>query len=422
MSDRTLEIDGVSKEYRLGSFGRRTLQRDLQSWFARVRGREDPNRKIYAREQVKGEYFLALNGVSMAVDRGDAVAILGRNGAGKSTLLKLISRITAPTAGEIRVKGRVSSLLEIGTGFHPELTGRENIYLNGALMGMTRAEISKKIDEIIDFSEIEQFVDTPVKRYSSGMYVKLAFAVASNLDPDILICDEVLAVGDVAFQQKCLSKMGDVARGGRAVIYVSHNLRTVSQLCTRAVYLERGKLTYDGEVARAMDLYAGAGMRSVDRDLDSIPRGKGRGNSMRMLKLSVLDSQTMEYEQDSSMRFSITTRARAGESMCRLRVILMSNNAAPVAMAQSEPFPVRQDSEFTRAFTVDLTRMAPGEYGIKLQLAGQKPNGKSINHDTVEDAGHFIITEDPAANQGFLWNEPAWGNHRLPELSMEETD
>jgi lipopolysaccharide transport system ATP-binding protein len=289
-------------------------------------------------------------------------------------------------------------------------------------MGMTRAEISKKIDEIIDFSEIEQFVDTPVKRYSSGMYVKLAFAVASNLDPDILICDEVLAVGDVAFQQKCLGKMGDVARGGRAVIYVSHNLRTVSQLCTRAVYLEHGRLTYDGEVARAMDLYAGAGMRSVDRDLDSIPRGKGRGNTMRMLRMSILDSQTMEYEQDSSMRFSIAVRARAGESACRLRVVLMSNNAAPVAMAQSEAFPVEPDSEFFRAFTVDLSRVAPGEYGIRLQLVGQKPNGKSINHDTVEDAGHFIITENAAANQGFLWNEPAWGNHRLPELRMEVVD
>ena len=422
MSDRILEIDRVSKEYRLGTFGHRTLQRDLQSWLARKRGKEDPNRKIYAREQVAGEYFLALNEVSMAVDRGDAVGILGRNGAGKSTLLKLVSRITAPTSGEIRVKGRVSSLLEIGTGFHPELTGRENIYLNGALMGMTSAEISKKLDEIIDFSEIEQFVDTPVKRYSSGMYVKLAFAVASNLDPDILICDEVLAVGDVAFQQKCLSKMGDVARGGRAVIYVSHNLRTVSQLCTRAVYLERGRLTYDGDVARAMDLYAGAGMRSVERDLDSLPRGKNRGNTMRMLRMSILDSQTMEYEQDATMRFSLSCRARAGESACRLRVILVSNNAAPVAMAQSEPFFVGQDTEFTRAFTVSLDRVAPGEYGIKLQLVGAKPNGKSIPHDTVDDAGHFIITEDPGLNQGFLWNEPVWGNHRLPELKMEVVD
>lgn len=420
MAERTLEIDRVSKEYRLGTYGRGTLQRDLQSWIARKRGKEDPNRKIFARAQTRGEYFLALDEISMAVDRGDAVGILGRNGAGKSTLLKLISRITAPSSGEIRVKGRVSSLLEIGTGFHPELTGRENIYLNGALMGMTRQEISDKINEIIDFSEIEQFVDTPVKRYSSGMYVKLAFAVASNLDPDILICDEVLAVGDVAFQQKCLGKMSDVAHGGRAVIYVSHNLRTISQLCSRAVYLEHGKLTYDGSVAHAMDLYAGAGLRSVDRDLDAIPRGKSRGNSMRMVRMSILDSQTMEYEIDSTMRFSITTRARAAENACRLRVVIMSNNAAPVAMAQSQPFVVRGDTEFTRAFTVDLNRMAPGEYGIKLQLVGQKPNGKSINHDTVNDAGHFIITEDAVMNQGFLWNEPMWGNHRLPELAMEE--
>jgi ABC-type polysaccharide/polyol phosphate transport system ATPase subunit len=420
MSERTLEIDSVSKQYRLGVIGRTTLQRDLQSWFARVRGKEDPNAKIFAREQTRGEYFLALDEVSMAVDRGDAVGILGRNGAGKSTLLKLISRITAPSAGEIRIKGRVASLLEIGTGFHPELTGRENIFLNGAILGMTRGEIAGKLDEIIDFSEIEQFVDTPVKRYSSGMYVKLAFAVASNLDPDILICDEVLAVGDVAFQQKCLGKMSDVARGGRAVIYVSHNLRTVSQLCTRAVYLERGKLVYDGEVARAMDLYAGAGVRSVERDLDALPRGKNRGRSMRMMAMTILENQTMEYEQDSRMRFSLTARARVPDSACRMRVILMSNNSAPVAMAQSAPFRAETDSEFTYAYALDLSGVAPGEYAIKLQLVGQNPTGKSIFHDTVEDAGHFIITEDPTRNQGFLWNEPNWGNIRLAPLEMEE--
>ena len=295
MSERVLEIDSVSKEYRLGSYGSGTLYRDMQSFMARIRGREDPNRKIYAREQIRGEYLMALNQVSLALNRGDALGILGRNGAGKSTLLKLISRITAPTAGEIRIKGRVASLLEIGTGFHPELTGRENIYLNGAILGMTRGEITRKLDEIVDFSEISQFVDTPVKRYSSGMYVKLAFAVAAHLDPDILICDEVLAVGDVAFQQKCLNKMSDVARGGRAVIYVSHNMRTVSQLCSRAVFLDRGRLTYDGTVAHAMDLYAGAGLRSVERDLDALPRTRDRGESMRMLKMVVLNNQSMEY-------------------------------------------------------------------------------------------------------------------------------
>ena len=194
MSERTLEIDNVSKEYRLGAIGAGTLHDDLRGWLARRRGKEDPNRKIGDTRPARGrEFFLALNGVSLSAERGDALAIVGRNGAGKSTLLKLISRITAPTSGEIRLRGRVSSLLEIGTGFHQDLTGRENIYLNGAIQGMRRSEIAAKLSEIIEFSEIEQFIDTPVKRYSSGMYIKLAFAVAAHLDPDILICDEVLA-------------------------------------------------------------------------------------------------------------------------------------------------------------------------------------------------------------------------------------
>ena len=420
MSDRILEIDGVSKMYRLGAYGSGTLQRDLQSWFARVRGKEDPNRKINAREQTRGEYFMALDGVSMAVDRGDAVGILGRNGAGKSTLLKLISRITAPTGGEIRIKGRVASLLEIGTGFHPELTGRENIYLNGAIMGLRKSEISRKMDEIVEFSEISQFVDTPVKRYSSGMYVKLAFAVAAHLDPDVLICDEVLAVGDVTFQQKCLSKMVDVAHSGRAVIYVSHNMRTVSQLCNRAVFLEHGRLIYDGAVSKAMDMYSGAGVRSVERDLESIPRNKGRGVTMRMNKMRVLDSENMEYRQDSRMRFEITTWSRDADDDCRMRVILTSNSASPVAMAQSAAFSAPADGKFAKRVTVDLSGVAPGEYGIKLQLVSTKHGGRSINHDTIEDAGHFVITDDPGLNHGFIWNEPVWGNMRLNDLEIED--
>ncbi|HIS84369.1 MAG TPA: ABC transporter ATP-binding protein, partial [Candidatus Faecivicinus avistercoris] len=232
MSERLLEVDGVSKEYRLGQLNGYTLHDDITSWFARLRGKEDPNSKLGTDyRQTQNGTMLALDDVSLNVDRGDALAVIGLNGAGKSTLLKLISRITAPTKGEIRIRGRVASLLEIGTGFHQDLTGRDNIYLNGTILGMRRSEITAKLDEIIAFSEIEKFIDTPVKRYSSGMYVKLAFAVAAHLAPDILICDEVLAVGDLAFQQKCLSKMRDVASEGRAVLYVSHNMRTVSELC-----------------------------------------------------------------------------------------------------------------------------------------------------------------------------------------------
>jgi len=344
--------------------------------------------------------------------------VLGRNGAGKSTLLKLISRITAPTSGEIRIKGRVASLLEIGTGFHQELTGRDNIFLNGAILGMNKKETAAKLDEIVEFSEISQFIDTPVKRYSSGMYVKLAFAVAAHLDPDILICDEVLAVGDVAFQKKCLAKMGDVARGGRAVLYVSHNMRTVADLCNRAVYLENGKLTYDGTVARAMDLYAGSGLRSVERDLDSIPRPRNRGEIMRMLKMRILDNTTMEYEQDSTVSFTLTTRVNIDEPNCRIRFILFSHNSAPVATSQCPPFEVKKGEVFTRRFDVPIAPMAPGEYSIKIQLIGSRNDGRATYYDTILDAGRMVIKDDPSKNQGFFWIEPDWGETRLGDMQV----
>src|SRR5262249_22137041 len=199
------------------------------------------------------ESFWALRGVSFSVADGEVVGVVGRNGAGKSTLLKLLSRITAPTEGRIRLRGRVASLLEVGTGFHPELTGRENVFLNGAILGMTRAEITRKFDEIVAFAEVERFLDTPVKRYSSGMYVRLAFAVAAHLDPEILLVDEVLAVGDAAFQRKCLGRMSDVARGGRTVLFVSHNLGAVRSLCSRSLYLRSGSLAMDGPTNATLD-------------------------------------------------------------------------------------------------------------------------------------------------------------------------
>lgn len=420
MSERTLEIDNVSKEYRLGAIGAGTLHDDLRGWLARRRGKEDPNRKIGDTRPARGrEFFLALNGVSLSAERGDALAIVGRNGAGKSTLLKLISRITAPTSGEIRLRGRVSSLLEIGTGFHQDLTGRENIYLNGAIQGMRRSEIAAKLSEIIEFSEIEQFIDTPVKRYSSGMYIKLAFAVAAHLDPDILICDEVLAVGDVTFQQKCLGKMSDVARGGRTVLYVSHNMRTVNQLCSRGVYLEQGKLLYDGEVARAIDLYAGSGVRSVDRDLDAMRRGRLLGQRMRMTHMRVLDSETMEYQMDQVMAFELRLRSETHERRCRLRLVVRNNNTAPVAMTQTDEFELLAGDEKTLGVRFPMDSLAPGEYSLMLSLVGGDPRGNSIYYDTLEDVGHFIIVDDPTRTQGFVWSEPLWGNMRLRPLELE---
>ena len=246
MSNTVIQVENLWKQYRLGIINHHTLSRDLQSWWARVCGKEDPNSQIGSGSTGSEDGFLALKDVSFEVKQGDILGIIGRNGAGKSTLLKILSQVTSPTKGEVRFKGRMASLLEVGTGFHPELTGRENIYLNGAILGMTKADIRKKIDEIVAFAEVEKFIDTPVKRYSSGMYVRLAFAVAAHLDPDILIVDEVLAVGDAQFQKKCLGKMEEQQLSGRTVIFVSHNMGAIRELCSRVIVLKSGAVMYEG--------------------------------------------------------------------------------------------------------------------------------------------------------------------------------
>ena len=259
MSDVVIRVENLTKEYRLGVINHGTLHQDLQSWWARMRGKEDPNSLIslgqHSSDLNYNPHLLALDDVSFDVKQGEILGIIGHNGAGKSTLLKILSRVTAPTKGTIKIKGRVASLLEVGTGFHPELTGRENIYLNGAILGMTKKEINSKFDEIVAFAEIEKFIDTPVKRYSSGMYVRLAFAVAAHLEPESLIVDEVLAVGDAAFQEKCLGKMGEVARGGRTVLFVSHNMEAVSILCHRGIMLSDGCISYMGEASETVSYY-----------------------------------------------------------------------------------------------------------------------------------------------------------------------
>ena len=418
MAERLLEIDHISKQYRLGMIGGGMLYRDINSWIARKMGKEDPNRKIGADTSMDGETFMAIKDVSFNVDRGDALALCGRNGAGKSTMLKLISRITAPSDGEIRIHGRVASLLEVGTGFHPELTGRENVYLNGAILGMSRSEITKKMDEIIEFSEIERFIDTPVKRYSSGMFVKLGFAVAANLAPDILICDEVLAVGDLAFQQKCLNKMTDVARSGRAVLYVSHNMRTVSQLCNRGLFLHQGSLVYDGTTDKAIELYSGAGNRDVVRDLDSMPRPRNRGEQMHLMKMVTLNSTNMEFQQDDEWEFNITARSNVNEKSLRLRLILKNKMTAPIAMTQTVPFEVKAGEKFTLNVRFPLDTIAPGEYMFRLNLVSDRIGGNSNYYDTIEEAGQFVVLDDPQVNDGFTWFERLWGNSRLKRLEI----
>jgi lipopolysaccharide transport system ATP-binding protein len=254
-----IKVENLSKQYRLGKVGTGTISHDLNRWWHNLRGKEDPYLKIGETNDrtQKGstDYVWALQDINFEIEQGSAVGIIGRNGAGKSTLLKILSRTTAPTTGDVKLKGRVASLLEVGTGFHPELSGRENIYLNGAILGMTRREITRKFDEIVDFAGVERYVDTPVKRYSSGMYVRLAFAVAAHLESEILIVDEVLAVGDAEFQKKCLGKIRNVAGSGRTVLFVSHNMSAVNALCRRSVVLKMGKSIFDGPTPSAIAFY-----------------------------------------------------------------------------------------------------------------------------------------------------------------------
>jgi lipopolysaccharide transport system ATP-binding protein len=254
MANTVIRVENISKKYQLGSIGTGTFNQDLSRWWAKVRGKEDPTLKIGTNGEREGEHW-ALRDMSFDIQQGDAVGIIGKNGAGKSTLLKILSRVTTPTSGRIRVKGRIASLLEVGTGFHPDLSGRDNIFMNGAILGMSKAEIKSKFNEIVDFSGVEKYIDTPVKRYSSGMYVRLAFAVAAHLEPEILVVDEVLAVGDADFQKKCLGKMQSVAGQGRTVIFVSHNMNAVNRLCNKGVVLKAGEVQFMGNVSQAVNNY-----------------------------------------------------------------------------------------------------------------------------------------------------------------------
>lgn len=260
MSRKVIEFNNIGKQYALGTFGTGTLSRDLNRWWASIRGKEDPYLKIGETndrtQKGKSDFVWALRNISFNVEQGDVVGIIGKNGAGKSTLLKILSKVTSPTIGTIKVKGRIASLLEVGTGFHPEMTGRENIYMNGSIMGMTRAEINCKLDEIVDFAGVAKYLDTPVKRYSSGMIVRLGFAIAAHLEPEILVVDEVLAVGDAEFQKKAIGKMSDVAKGqGRTVLFVSHNMAAVKSLCKKGVVLQNGEVNYIGNIDDCISKY-----------------------------------------------------------------------------------------------------------------------------------------------------------------------
>lgn len=312
--DIAIRVENLSKYYRLGVINNGTLFRDIQSWMARLRGKEDPHAKLGSKYDPTAEGFWALKDLNFDIKQGDRVGIIGHNGAGKSTLLKILSQITSPTEGNIKIKGRIASLLEVGTGFHAELTGRENIFMNGAILGMSHAEIDSKVNQIIEFSEIGEHIDTPVKRYSSGMYVRLAFAVAAHLDSEILIADEVLAVGDAAFQKKALGKMNELSTGqGRTVLFVSHNMAQVKNLCNKGIVLEKGRIVREDEdINRCINYYLGKNDDNSDIVVTTWKNtGKNYEDSFNPLSMEFLDEKdntvttALDYNKSYKLRISV---------------------------------------------------------------------------------------------------------------------
>lgn len=324
MSKPVIKVEDLSKAYQIGQIGTGTISRDLERfWLTKVRGKDDPFLKIGETNDraVKGtsDIVWSLKDINFEINQGDAVGIIGKNGAGKSTLLKLLSRVTSPTTGQIKVRGRIASLLEVGTGFHPELSGRENIFLNGAILGMRKKEIKRKLDEIIDFSGVERYIDTPVKRYSSGMYVRLAFAVAAHLESEILIVDEVLAVGDAEFQKKCLGKMQDISTGeGRTVLFVSHNMAAVQNLCSTGILLENGRMKFQGDINTTISNYLRADSSSIVKLLDV----KARKGTKRILfeEVSVYGAEIgLMPMSGTALNFDIKLRNPEGIKMRDVR-------------------------------------------------------------------------------------------------------
>jgi lipopolysaccharide transport system ATP-binding protein len=383
----SISVENVSKQYRLGVIGNRTLYEDLNRWWARVRGLPDPLSKVGDVDHGNRTDGLlwALQDVSFQVEQGQVLGVIGRNGAGKSTLLKVLSKVTAPTSGQIKMRGRIASLLEVGTGFHPELTGRENIYLNGAILGMSRDEINRKFDEIVSFSEVEKFVDTPVKRYSSGMYVRLAFAVAAHLDPEIMVVDEVLAVGDAAFQRKCLGKMSENAGAGRTILFVSHNMSAINRLCNRAVLLEKGQLIADGSATEITARYlAGAAEESGVREWD-VKNAPGT-EEVRLLGISLYSNDAVSKSVfDVNEEIFIRLSYRVGVPNTSFRCALIFSTQGVTAFSTVEPVELERSNTgiYSSVLKMPPHLLSESEYSINVSAfasAGAKKHYVSLRN------------------------------------------
>ena len=378
MGNIVIKAENISKQYRLGSIGTKTLANDFKRFLYSVRGKEDPFLKIGETNdrsrKGSSEYVWALKDINFEVNQGEVIGIIGKNGAGKSTLLKILSRVTAPTTGQIAVNGRMASLLEVGTGFHPELSGRENVFLNGAIMGMTKTEIRRKFDEIVDFSGVERYIDTPVKRYSSGMYVRLAFAVAAHLEPEILIVDEVLAVGDAEFQKKCLGKMKDVSGQGRTVLFVSHNMGAIQSLCSKSIYLKNGTIQQIGETDKIINYYLANELKLEDNLSFSINPDLP-ASVKQVLLLNRKNEKTKSYLSGEALKFEFDIENNA-DGVFQLGIGIASALDVNIFSDISEPMGLKKGQNELVYENLQI-KLAPGNYALTFNLLY---NGKSIQY------------------------------------------
>lgn len=405
-----LKVDNISKQYRLGTIGTGTLSHDLNRWWHAVRGKEDPYLKIGEANDrsTKGssEYVWALQDISFEVEKGEVLGIIGKNGAGKSTLLKILSKVTAPTTGTIKSRGRIASLLEVGTGFNPELTGRENVFLNGAILGMTKKEIASKMDEIIAFSGCERYIDTPTKRYSSGMTVRLAFAVAAFLEPEILVVDEVLAVGDAEFQKKAIGKMQDISKSeGRTVLFVSHNMAAVKSLCTKGIVLEHGKVVFDGDSNAAVDFYLTNDSNKVNTDLLSRTDRRGSGE-LKFSSVQLLDKKggavfEIVSGESAKLRFTFERIKDISTENLVFGVVFRDINEVKVADFYSDEMGITFDKVLQNGYVnleIPKLLLRGGVYSLDIVVQNGKIAANQI--DLLHDVFEFNVFPGDVWNSG----------------------
>lgn len=409
MGNTVIRLEDVGKTYQLGKFGGvTTIQESIRNLCNRQRGQEKKLERT----------FHALQHINLDIKKGERVAVIGRNGAGKSTLLKLLSRITTPDAGTIRIKGKISGMLEVGTGFHGELTGRENIYLNGSILGMKRREIDEKIEEIIEFSECRDFIDTPVKRYSSGMYVKLGFAVAAHLNADIFLMDEVLAVGDMMFQKKCLAKMREISENqDKTILYVSHNMETVRTLCERCIVLQKGELIFDGETEKGIKIYM-KDVLTIQNSYRFEKEGysKKATNEVRIYQIDLKNPALTDI--DPVLQMTVFYSGKRNIPGLHLRFTVHDAEDRIVGTGISECFSVEESKVQKIIMNFDTESLTSGEYAVDLAVVEPRDTVQ-IRHDYIERGIAFRVEKKEAAYR-VSWRRKEWGSIRFPELKIEK--